>query len=86
MDAIEFNVAVRGLSQFLKRKKSVGLVVIDGIHFIENQEVLAQSEKRRVKEIVSNKPGKGTSVEAMAALDVPTEEDFFGGVTQPSGG
>lgn len=84
MDAIEFNIAVRGLNSFLRRNKSVGLVVVDGIHFIENQEILAQSEKRKVRDIVSNRPGKGTTVEAMAALDVPTEEDFFGGASQPT--
>jgi hypothetical protein len=36
MDATEFNLAVRSLSLFLKNKKGVGLVVIDGIHFVEN--------------------------------------------------
>lgn len=29
--------------------------------------------------MVSNRTNKNGSVEAMAALDVPTEEDFFGG-------
>ena len=36
MDAIEFNLTARSLHSFLRRNKSVGLVVIDGIHFIEN--------------------------------------------------
>jgi len=36
MDAVEFNLAVRSLSSFLKANKNVGLIVIDGIHFIEN--------------------------------------------------
>lgn len=36
MDAIEFNSVARGLSSFLRGHKSVGLLVIDGMHFIEN--------------------------------------------------
>lgn len=36
MDAVEFNMAVRSLASFFKTHKSIGLVVIDGIHFIEN--------------------------------------------------
>lgn len=75
MDAIEFNLAVRSLPDFLRRNKSVGLLVIDGIHFIENQDFQAQFEKKQVKQIVNN---KGTSVEAMAAAEVPTGDDFFG--------
>lgn len=38
MDATEFNLAVRSLPDFLRKNKSVGLLVIDGIHFIENQD------------------------------------------------
>ena len=41
MDAIEFNMAVRSLGSFFKKHKSIGLVVIDGIHFIENQDFLS---------------------------------------------
>lgn len=36
MDAIEFNLAVRSLSTFLKANKNIGLIIVDGIHFIEN--------------------------------------------------
>ena len=46
MDAIEFNLVARSLGSFLRHKKSVGLLVIDGIHFIENSEILAAFEKR----------------------------------------
>lgn len=35
-DAAEFNLAVRSLGSFFKKHKSIGLVCIDGIHFIEN--------------------------------------------------
>ena len=36
MDAIEFNSVARSLSSFLRSHKSVGLLLIDGLHFIEN--------------------------------------------------
>jgi len=36
MDAVEFNLAVRSLSSFLKHHKNIGLIIVDGIHFIEN--------------------------------------------------
>ena len=39
MDAIEFNLTVRSLNQFFRCNKSIGLVVIDGLHFIENYDV-----------------------------------------------
>ena len=49
MDAVEFNLTARSLTSFLRRNKSVGLVVIDGIHFIENQDILNQFEKKQIK-------------------------------------
>lgn len=36
MDAVEFNLATRSLSSFLKQNKNIGLIIVDGIHFIEN--------------------------------------------------
>lgn len=36
MDAIEFNLVVRSLANFLKIKKNISLIIIDGLHFIEN--------------------------------------------------
>lgn len=36
MDAAEFNMSVRSLSSFLRKNKSVGLLAIDGLHFVEN--------------------------------------------------
>lgn len=78
MDAIEFNLTVRSLNKFLRRNKSVGLIVIDGIHFIENPEILSQFEKKQVKNIVSTKNYNSTTVDALAAgPDVPTGDDFF---------
>ena len=77
MDAIEFNSAARSLNYFLRQNKSVGLVVIDGIHFIENQEQVAQFEKRQVKQIVSAKNNNGNSVDALAAGPDVQGDDFF---------
>ena len=35
-DAVEFNLTVRSLNKFFRSNKSIGLIVIDGIHFIES--------------------------------------------------
>lgn len=37
-DAVEFNLSIRSLNKFLKVNKSVGLVILDGLHHIENLE------------------------------------------------
>ena len=42
MDATEFNLTIRSLASFLKTHKSIGLVIIDGLHYIENLEYLYQ--------------------------------------------
>ena len=70
-------MAVRSLGSFFKKHKSIGLVVIDGIHFIENQDFLSQLERRQAKKDKGANKGQ-TTVEAMATLDVPTGDDFFG--------
>lgn len=36
MDAVEFNLTVRSLATFFRKNKNVGLLVIDGLHFIES--------------------------------------------------
>jgi hypothetical protein len=36
LDAMEFNLVVRSLASFLKLQKNIGLIIIDGLHFIEN--------------------------------------------------
>jgi len=46
MDAIEFNLAVRSLATFLKANKNIGLIIIDGIHFIENQDFVSGLERK----------------------------------------
>ena len=47
MDAVEFNLAARSLASFFKTHKNIGLLVIDGIHFIENQDFLTRYEKKQ---------------------------------------
>ena len=63
MDAIEFNLAARSLCSFMRRNKSIGLLVIDGIHNIESAEILANFEKRQVKQKVNaaSNGGAGTT-------------------------
>ena len=76
MDTVEFNLTVRGLNKFFRSNKSVGLVVIDGIHFIENQDILNQFEKKQVKQKVSAK-NQNVVIEMAAGQDMPTGDDFF---------
>lgn len=76
MDAVEFNLASRSLASFFRKNKNIGLVVIDGIHFIENQDFLNKFEKRAAKNMEAA-GAKGNSVEAMAEQDVPGGNDFF---------
>lgn len=45
MDAIEFNLTVRSLANFLKIHKNIGLIVLDGIHFIESVEYFSAKER-----------------------------------------
>ena len=77
MDAIEFNLVARSLCQFLRKNKSVGLLVIDGIHFIESAEILAAFEKKQVKQKVSGRYNVATSVDALAAGPTVEGDDFF---------
>ena len=65
MDAVEFNLAARSLASFFRKNKNIGLVVIDGIHFIENQDFLNKFEKKQAKQM-ENAGAKGNTVEAMA--------------------
>lgn len=87
--AVEFNLTVRSLAQFLKTHKNVGLVVIDGIHLIENVEMYSVknsdkygSSSNAQGTVSGGKPGRkpNNNVQAMAAqMDVPTSDDFLGG-------
>ena len=46
MDACEFNLVVRSLATFFKSHKSIGMVILDGLHFIENLDHIYLQEKR----------------------------------------
>lgn len=50
MDAIELNLTVRSLSSFFKNQKNVGLVILDGLQFIENSDLLQKKEKHALNE------------------------------------
>lgn len=39
--AVEFNMTVRSLANLLKTHKNIGLIVIDGLHVIENVEIFS---------------------------------------------
>lgn len=59
MDAIEFNLTVRSLASFFKQHKSTGMVILDGLHFVENIEYLHQQEKKeRNEQMKEKKPGE----------------------------
>lgn len=49
MDAIEFNLAVRSLASFFKTHKGVGLLVVDGMHFMESTDFHSFDKKHRDK-------------------------------------
>jgi len=42
MDASEFNLTIRSLATFLKSHKGIGMVILDGLHYIENLEYIHQ--------------------------------------------
>ena len=50
MDAAEFNLTIRSLANFFKSHKSIGMVILDGLHFIENLEFLNQQEKKMMSD------------------------------------
>lgn len=96
MDAAEFNLTVRSLANFLKTHKSIGMVIIDGLHFIENIEYLSQQERRAMneerKKVESGALAGGPNASIMALAeemgdDIPSIDDFFGddGMKQDGG-
>lgn len=83
MDAVEFNLTVRSLANFLKTHKSIGMVVIDGLHYIENLDSLFKRERVHLNEEgrKTDEAKKGANVQAFAEEmgdDVPSIDDFFG--------
>lgn len=53
MDVVEFNLTVRSLANFLKGHKNIGLVVVDGLHFIDHLDFQSQQEKRQAAQSAS---------------------------------
>jgi hypothetical protein len=45
VSAIEFNLTVRSLANFLKTHKNIGLIIIDGLHLIESVEIYSSKDK-----------------------------------------
>lgn len=81
MDASEFNLTIRSLASFFKSHKSIGLVILDGLHFIENLEYLALQEKKLMNEANKEKNSTSHNIHMMAEEmgdDVPNMADFFG--------
>jgi hypothetical protein len=80
---------VRSLAQFLKQQKgtTVGLVIVDGTHLIDNVEIYSVKNSDKYPSSSSTtggasvgKPKKGSNVMAMAAqTEIPNSDDFFGG-------
>jgi|LauGreDrversion4_2_1035121.scaffolds.fasta_scaffold493414_1 hypothetical protein len=49
MDGNEFNLTVRSLGNFFKTHKGVGLIVIDGMHFMEQTDFMSNYERKHAK-------------------------------------
>lgn len=64
MDANEFNLAVRSLTQFFKTHKGVGLLVIDGMQFMETTDYMTTFERKKDKlnKTMEQQPVKISSV------------------------
>jgi hypothetical protein len=83
MDACEFNLTIRSFANFFKTHKSIGLVVLDGLHYIENLEYLYLQEKRAMHEN-AKKEQAGHNLTTLAEEigdDIPSMDDFFGDQT-----
>jgi hypothetical protein len=82
---------VRSLAQFLKTHKNIGLIVIDGLHLVENVEMYSvkSSSSSSQANPSAGKPGPkkaANNIMAMAAQgEVPTSDDFFGGGASTTG-
>lgn len=85
MDAAEFNLTIRSLATFFKSHKSIGMVILDGLHFIENLEYINMVERRQLaqamKEQVPGAKPKQNFTRKIEELgdNVPDADDFFGG-------
>lgn len=86
-DATEFNLAVRSLPTFLKVHKNVGLVVVDGLHYIENIEYYFHKDHHHhhkgedtAKSDGSKQSGKKghSNVQMLASKGNFSTDDFMG--------
>jgi len=46
---MEFNVCIRSLPCMLKKNKHIGLVIVDGLHYIENSDYMSNLERKQAK-------------------------------------
>ena len=85
MDAAEFNLTIRSLATFFKSHKSIGMVILDGLHFIENLEYINMVERRHLAQAMKEQaPGANPKVNFTRKIEelgdnVPDADDFFGG-------
>ena len=81
VDVNEFNLTVRSLSAFFKQHKGIGLVVIDGMHFMENTDFMSHYEKKhqaKQNQVNQTMPSaKISSIEAFAGQDEIDTDNFF---------
>jgi len=86
MDAAEFNLTIRSLANFFKSHKSIGMVVLDGLHFIENLEYINQIERKHMHDSMKEKvPGKNLTAlyEEINDDDLKTDDFLEMGETKP---
>lgn len=58
LDAVEFNLTVRSLATFFQQNKNIGMVIVDGLQYIENTEYLYQQEKKILNESMRERERK----------------------------
>lgn len=57
-DTVQFNLAVRSLPSFFRTNKNVGMVVVDGLQYIEVSEYLYAQEKKIHAELMKDRERK----------------------------
>ncbi len=80
MDGNEFNLTVRSLGNFFKTHKGVGLIVIDGMHFMEQTDFMSNYERKQAKNSIGGNqqaPKKISTVEAFAQQDDFDADNFL---------
>lgn len=80
MDTQEFNLTVRGLAAFFKKVKGIGLVVIDGFHFMEGSDFLNQFDRKKEKTNANTADNQKKPTEF---FDMDTEMFFSSNQTGP---